>query len=106
MEPPFSNSKRKDPPTRASSICTVIDMPLGLNQDSSASGSIQARNTRRREAVNDRRNTRVALLCGTGGIIRVLLLFRCCQQVGIQRVELCLPKVPIMFKPGSGLSHG
>src|SRR5207302_7264387 len=32
----------KDPPTRASSELTVMPIPLGLNQDSNASGSIQA----------------------------------------------------------------
>ncbi len=62
MELPSSNSKQKDPPTRASSERTVMLMPLGLNQDSKATGVIQARNTRARSALNVRRSTRVVSL--------------------------------------------
>src|SRR6266567_5858012 len=106
MEPPFSNSKRNDPPTRASSECTVMLMPLGLNQCSNTRGVIQARNTRWREAVNVRRSTRVVLGSGAGGIINVLLLFRCRQQVGVQGVELGFPELPVVFKPGGCLFQG
>src|SRR5258706_7162304 len=106
MQLPFSKSKRKDPPTRASSERTVMLMPLGLNQCSNATGEIQARNTRWREAVNVRRSTRVVLGSGAGGIINVLLLFRCRQQVGVQGVELGFPEVPVVFKPGGCLFQG
>src|SRR6266487_3348393 len=106
MELPSSTSKRKVPPTRASSLLTVTPMPLGLNQCSNASGSIQARNTRWRGAVNARRSTRVVLGSDAGGINNVLLLFRCCQQVGVQGIELCFPEVPVVFKPGGSVSHG
>src|SRR6266699_5362644 len=106
MELPSSKSKQNDPPTRASSERTVTLMPLGLNQCSNARGVIQARNTRWREAVNVRRSTRVVLGSGAGGIINVLLLFRCRQQVGVQGVELGFPELPVVFKPGGSLAHG
>src|SRR5215472_3477778 len=106
MELPSSNSNRKDPPTRASSDRTVMLMPLGLNQDSNATGVIQARNTRSREASNVRRSTRVVLGSGAGWIITVMLLFRCRQQVAVQRVELGFPEVPVVLQPGSRLAHG
>src|SRR5271165_3542037 len=95
MAPPFARSKRNEPPTRASSLLTVILTPLGRNQRSNASGSIQARNTRWRDALNDRRSTRV-LSSGTWGIIRVVLLF---LQVRVQRVELHFPEVTVVFQP-------
>src|SRR5437899_2299552 len=106
MELPSSTSKQKDPPTRASSQRTATLIPLGLNQCSNAPGVIQARNTRWREAVNVRRSTRVVLLRGAGGIITILLLFRCRQQVGVQGVQLGFPELPVVFKPGGCLSQG
>src|SRR6266567_7531123 len=62
MKLPFSKPKRKDPPTRTSSLLTVMLIPFGLNQDCNAAGSIQAWKTRWREAENVRRSTRVVLL--------------------------------------------
>src|SRR5579871_3155337 len=109
MEPPFSKSKQNDPPTRASSARTAMAFPLGFSQRSNASGSIQARNTRSREAANERRRTRVVLGSRYGWVVTMVLLL-CCfcgrLEVGVQRVKLFFPEAPVVFKPASGLPHG